>query len=380
MMIIKQMNAKSDQIITAPTRILSLDYLRGLMALSVMAYHYTVWGGAVLEADSILRKLGIYAVSVFYILSGLSLAIVYKGRLTSWRDAAGFWIRRLYRIAPLYWLTVTAALLLAYVKSILIGAVFDFDVKKVLLNYTLSFGFIAPDAYLTTGAWSIGNELVFYSIFPLVFLLVGTRLWLVGVVFLLSLFLGAYFAFDKFIPDATLTQQWITYINPANQFFLFWAGVLCGTFCTLKPAHHAATGYMHSIVLIALILIFWWYPIQGGDLGLVVGGNRVILSMLCIAFVWVVYGHPSTTLLPKVPFLAFLGEACYSIYLLHPLIGGVTEYAVSKYLGWSEWLAYCLAAMLTLVISYGTLRILERPMIERGSLLARKVVQWKSFT
>ncbi len=85
-------------------RVESLDYLRGLMAISVMLYHYGYYSGILLDSSSLLGKLGIYAVSIFYILSGLSLAIVYKNKITSTSDICNFWIKRICRIAPLFWL------------------------------------------------------------------------------------------------------------------------------------------------------------------------------------------------------------------------------------------------------------------------------------
>jgi peptidoglycan/LPS O-acetylase OafA/YrhL len=93
------------------SRIESLDYLRGTMALSVMMYHYVVWSGIDMKPDSLLSKLGIYAVSVFYVLSGLSLALAYKGRVASWRDVLRFFTKRIFRIAPLLWIMVTLAII-----------------------------------------------------------------------------------------------------------------------------------------------------------------------------------------------------------------------------------------------------------------------------
>lgn len=373
----KEKTSMPEHRVPASQRILSLDYLRGLMAMSVMIYHYTVWGGLELHADSLLRKLGIYAVSIFFILSGLSLAIVYKERLSGGLDVAAFWIRRLYRIAPLYWLTVTAALMLAYIKMKVTGAAFEWNTWQVVLNYTMTFGFFAPDAYLTTGAWSIGNELVFYSLFPLIFLLARSRPALIGLVFFLSLCIGFYFAFARFDTSVSLADQWSIYINPFNQFFLFWAGVVCGTFFEAKPADCAGVGggggAVHSLTLVFLLWLFWWYPLQGSDLGLVTGANRAVLSLLCVAFVWVCYVHPGAAHLPKIAFLAFLGEGCYSIYLLHPLVGGVTAFALTKLLGLPVWFAYCFAAALTLVVAWLTFRLVERPMIDRGARLARRV-------
>ncbi len=92
-------------------RINSLDYLRGLMAIGIMFYHFFVWTFGTYESDTFLEKIGLYGVSVFYVPN------------------------------------------------------------KILLNLSGLFGFVAFDKYIPTGAWSIGNELVFYAFFPIVLIL-----------------------------------------------------------------------------------------------------------------------------------------------------------------------------------------------------------------
>ena len=54
---------------TGSDRIESLDYLRGIMALSVMIYRLTSWNLYHPDASTLLGRLGIYAVSIFFILS-----------------------------------------------------------------------------------------------------------------------------------------------------------------------------------------------------------------------------------------------------------------------------------------------------------------------
>jgi len=47
------------------THIESLDYLRGVMALSVMIYHLKSWNLYHPDASTLLGRLGIYAVAIF---------------------------------------------------------------------------------------------------------------------------------------------------------------------------------------------------------------------------------------------------------------------------------------------------------------------------
>ncbi|WP_367892016.1 acyltransferase family protein, partial [Rodentibacter pneumotropicus] len=56
-------------------RISSLDYLRGLCSFSIMIYHYMLWTGYKVDANDFISRMGIYGVSIFYILSGLTLYI-----------------------------------------------------------------------------------------------------------------------------------------------------------------------------------------------------------------------------------------------------------------------------------------------------------------
>ena len=52
------------------TRIEALDWLRGLMALSIMIYHLTYWHIHEIQSENVLGKLGIYGVSIFLYFLG----------------------------------------------------------------------------------------------------------------------------------------------------------------------------------------------------------------------------------------------------------------------------------------------------------------------
>ncbi len=103
---------------TSVQRIDSLDYLRGIMAFGVMIYHYQEWSGLHLEESfSFVGVLGIYAVSTFYILSGLSLMIVYQYRLNNPTDIIDYFVRRIFRIFPLMWLAISLKLFFIWFSS-----------------------------------------------------------------------------------------------------------------------------------------------------------------------------------------------------------------------------------------------------------------------
>jgi exopolysaccharide production protein ExoZ len=347
-------------------RVKSLDYLRGIMAISVMIYHYSVWSGFELSIDSLLSKLGLYAVSVFYILSGLSLSIVYHGRIASVSDMGDFLIKRIFRIAPLFWISVSASLLLGFLKENLKEGVFEIDVYRVFLNYSLLFGFLSPSAYLSTGAWSIGNEMVFYVIFPILFFLGSKKLWLFPCAVVFSLILGIIFSTLVLDDSRSLVSQWGIYINPFNNLFLFMGGVAIGRYA--KPAVYA----FPIIVVIATMafVLFWLYPVYGDRVQLVINFGRIILSVACISIVWAVYVSDVRLNGFIDRLLSFFGEGCYSIYLLHPLVAVPVIFFTSR-MGIAVMWSYLLAAITTLGVSWITFKYVEKPMMRIGASFVR---------
>ena len=89
-------------------RLYNLDYLRGLAAFGIMIYHYLSWTLGKFTADTFMGRLGIYGVSIFYILSGLTLFCVYNDKMTlSKKDVATFFKKRVFSIFPLLWIFQT---------------------------------------------------------------------------------------------------------------------------------------------------------------------------------------------------------------------------------------------------------------------------------
>src|SRR6187549_3632015 len=137
-------------------RLYNLDYLRGLAAFGIMIFHYLSWtlGDPVSDTCGFMGRIGIYGVSIFYVLSGLTLYYVYFDKMApSKADVIDFIRKRFFRIFPLLWLATIGAIIITGP----IPAAWDF-----FLNITGLFGLLKWDGYIAPGAWSIGNELVFY--------------------------------------------------------------------------------------------------------------------------------------------------------------------------------------------------------------------------
>jgi peptidoglycan/LPS O-acetylase OafA/YrhL len=286
-----------------------LDYLRGLMALAVLVFHYDKWLTGAWDAATLQGKLGVYAVSIFFVLSGLALTLVYKGRITSspqsWRY---FYKKRFLRIFPLLWLATTVTLLLDEVAR---------PTSVILLNFSGLFGFVNPAGDIATGAWSIGCELVFYTFFPF-FLLLSKRSAPGFLVLLaITLLAAGCWAFG-IIPSAS-TQEiwWKPYTMVANHAFFFTGGMALGLYRSYLEKM-PLNGW--RLILIISILAFIFLPVGSDPVVLVQGEARIWLSLcsllICAAVFQIRLGGQGIIH----QFMIWLGAISYSLYLLHPIV------------------------------------------------------------
>ncbi|MCS6824754.1 MAG: acyltransferase [Cytophagaceae bacterium] len=339
-------------------RLYNLDYLRGLAAFGIMIYHYLTWTMGKFSADTFMGRLGIYGVSVFYVLSGLTLYYVYYDKMKpSKNDIVSFLKKRAFRIFPLLWLVTIVSILLSRTIP---------DYTNLFLNLSGLFGFFRWDKYFATGAWSIGNELVFYVFFPF-FILFSKRLKSLMILLTLVLFgFYLYFAFVKLNPKFTLSEQWKNYVNPLNQVFLFLGGFLIGFLFQNAKIKNSAIAFL----LFFAFALFIFYPVTGDTINIVTGKNRLIFTsicfLICICFYRLTFKFPQFIHKP----LTLLGEASYSVYLLHPIVWALTNNTsklFSKYIFYIPLsLRLILSVLSTLIFSYYVYQYFEKYFMKLG--------------
>ena len=340
------------------TRLYNMDYLRGLATFGIMISHYLNWTFGKFSADTLTYRFGICIVSVFYILSGLTLYYVYYDKMIpSKDDILAYYRKRVFRIFPLLWIVTIIALVLSKQMP---------DFYNLFLNLSGLFGFIKWDTYFSSGVWAIGNELVFYTLFPFFILFTKSHKSLMIFLVLISFCLYLYFSFILLKQELTLSDQWRNFVNPLNHIFLFLGGFLIGLFLfntTIKNS------IIITILTIGLSLIIF-YPVKGDAIYLVTGVNRLIFTacsfLICISFYKMTFTLPKFIHKP----LTLLGEASYSVYLLHPIVYSVTGITLafsSKHLFHSsEPVRIIISVISTLIISYFVFQYFEKFFINLG--------------
>ncbi len=353
--------------IITDSRIASVDYLRGMMAISIMLYHYITWSGV--EYSQFMNVFSIYGVSIFYILSGLSLALAYDKQAASLQNLRCYIIKRIFRIFPLFSIAVTATIILKYVQYIILNKEFNASIYEIILNYSLVFGFVDTSLYLPIGGWSIGNEMVFYALFPVIMFFVVKRMnFALYFSYLMALFVYVYFAFFMFGETATSLEKWYKYINPFNQLFLFYSGVMIA----LLFSGIRVSRLIGSFFIVAIFSIFIFYPVGGEREDLTEGVARLLLTFLSISLVFLIYRTKLSIHKTLGNRLLFLGKVSYSVYLLHPLVGLPMAF-VFEYFGLGVPFSYLISIMVTLYISHLSYKYVEMPMINKGKLVANRV-------
>lgn len=299
-------------------RIKELDYLRGLAALGIVFYHYMKWLYIYGGAQTFVGRLSVYGVEIFYILSGITLIHVYAQVISANKNQlASYFSKRFFRIFPLFWLSTILAIIIA-LKHI--------SFINLFLNFTGLFSIFAWDSYIAPGTWSIGNELVFYLLFPFLVLLWHRKPIYFALVSVPLILIFHYFAFYVFDPNDTLHNQWSNYVNPLNHLFLFYVGM---SIPIIIKRSKKGSIQIFSILLIGCVLLFA-LPSGKDGIHLLYGLNRWLFSagavLICLGFYMMEMKLPDILHKP----LKLLGEISYGIYLLHPFVYQILCMAIRK--------------------------------------------------
>ncbi len=309
-------------------RVDCLDGLRGLAALWVLVGHahlLTRFSVPVIGDPDL-------GVDLFIMLSGFLMVFHYQRRRDRepWEANSTwitFWVRRYFRIAPLYYVLLVAALTLGpliYNARMVIDGFngvtpqlaeryLDSSLANYLAHLTFLFGLSPHFAYRTAlPDWSIGLEMQFYAALPFVMILVGRIGWLKGLVGAAVVGIAIAYGLGKIgihFPMPTFL---------AYKMHIFAAGMLlAGALRTDR-----ARAYQFAAISVVLVLA----PI-GGEHDLKHEIVRVVLVLIFFAFI---HTHRLPEPMARIfrpigswlgnGFFHSLGELSFGAYLIHLMV------------------------------------------------------------
>ena len=310
----------------SPRNLGSLDALRGVAILLVLASHFYPGGFPYLEAMRL--PCAICGVILFFFLSGFlmdrNLAVDFR--------IFPYVVRRSFRILPLYWLSL--------IFVFLIGT--NWTAGDFLSNATFTTPITGSERMLGV-YWTLYIEVLFYVFIPFL-----SRL---GEPAIRSAPYAAILIFG-FV--------WLMRgsINAALFYLLFcFAGMQFGSWYRGQLSTTAL-----SISMITVAVSSSVFPIVSVYLGL-----APLACALAMAF--------ALKLEWRFKPLEFLGHVSYSLYLLHAIIG-YPIVAWCLLAGASPWLAASAGVAASFAASVVTFHLVERPAIKLGKFI---IAQYRSI-
>jgi peptidoglycan/LPS O-acetylase OafA/YrhL len=355
----------------APSRRLAgLDGVRGLAALFVVVNHVFLRAFPGYPADTApfwagWFIYGRFAVVVFIVLSGFSLALAPVRR--GWRldGLSRFARRRALRILPAYWAALVFSLAVAWLIVPPPGEALP-DLRSVLVNGLLVQNLVSAPTP-NRAFWSMAVEAQLYIVFPLLLLLV--RRWgafaMLGTV---TLIVAAVGVFGPHIPrvDTFVIQ------SAPDLAALFAIGILAAGIVGASRARRSWPWHWLALAaaLPVLAAILWrgsvWTldNLFWVDLAL---GPAIACLLAALAT-----GHPARLLrfLDTRP-IRNLGLSSYSLYLTHgPIVVLVYDEVVSKRFAHGSTaflLTFVLAVPLTIAFARVFAALFEHPFLGQRS-------------
>lgn len=364
-----------------PRRLDFLDALRGLAAVYVIAYHLIYIPSPNLAVPAWARLWAVNGgtgVTLFFVISAFSLFYTTPARFKQHLPWVSYAMHRLFRIAPLFYLWIVLTIVRDH---------FVFHAAHPWWEIAASAGFVfnfipTHQEGFVWASWTIGVEMLFYVVFPFIYVRVknvtGAIALAIGLM-LAWMFIQVVVDYLKFSPAASASMhQWFfprflpEFSMGAVAYFLLKDHVP-----RLSQDERIARP-LGLLLVLAATYLYVAIMQNVGQVGL--PDNRYAKAVCCLLLV---IGLSLRTLKPLVNRLTvFLGKISYSIYLAQPTAILLLEPVYKKIYtassgGMGVSIAFVGSFLLTLavVIPVATLSyyLIEKPGIKLGKCVYARI-------
>ena len=347
-------------------RFTELDALRGIAALLVVLFHFTMDK----PAYNAVFKLGTTGVDLFFILSGFVIFM----SLNKTSGVRQFLINRVSRLYPVYWAAVSFTFIVIIIRKVVItGGLYG--LKQLTIYYVANLTMFqswmrVPD--LDAQYWTLIIEMLFYISIAYIFRLGLIRYIIPIVLSAVAITLLLIYS----IPYIYLKK--VFFALPLLQFTpLFLAGI---TFYKIRFSDTPTLKYYFVIVLCLICQILLFNH---------TGRSRHYISqweygcMLGLYFaLFALFVNGKLTFIVN-PVTLFLGKISYALYLTHEYISiKVIIPVLTEKFHINFWLAAIGVALpVVILLAYALTFYIEKPYNGRlKAFLARKTLNEKSIS
>jgi peptidoglycan/LPS O-acetylase OafA/YrhL len=354
-----------------------LDALRGLAAVYVVVYHMLLLPQPHLSAPRWAEKFamaGGMGVTLFFIVSAFSLYYTMPLRLKEKNPTLSFYLHRFFRIAPLFYFLMVMTLIRDRVLFNATHSAFD-----IATSATFVFNLIPTkqEGFVWAG-WTIGVEMVFYAVFPLIYSRIRTISNAVAFAFVCLLFwmlLQLALQYMVIPPEWSASiLQWSTF----KHFPVFAMGIVVYQIFMALDSGKLHAGFYAGIgnaflwggIFGFMALLQGWLPNIFGDgyywQGIVFGCLFLGLALSP----WRLVVNTITGYLGKISYSIYLNHTT-AVFLLAPAYYWLYAHTPSLTLAFLASLGLTLAIVLP--FSALTYRFIEKPGIRLGKVVADKL-------
>lgn len=351
-------------------RLCFIDSFRGIAAMYVLVYHLALsppFKPPLPEALYGFIMLGRSGVMLFFVISAFSLCLTMPRHMRQEAPLTSFYISRIFRIAPLFFFMLAFSL---WRDWDVYGVIHD--IPTLILNTTFLYNFSPTHQFsIVWAGWTIGVEMIFYAIFPLIYRMFST----------MQLRIAGFFISSIIAVLAPILLPTAMGEVPVTRFMpVFFVGMI--TFSIYEKIN---SGNLSNRRYLGLTLIC------GGILGFAYLDSTPIerLPLLNDKTIWmgifyavIIIGVSlSNTLSSPKSIFTKLGEWSFSIYLIHAPVMFYLSPAYEWIYGFTELpngVLFFICLLITLVIvlplSWSAYNKIEIP----GIILGRKVFSYIS--
>jgi exopolysaccharide production protein ExoZ len=341
-----------------PETFVTIQYLRALAAIGIVVFHTMDMTAMRSHFPPAFGELG---VDVFFVVSGFVIVTV---TAQSGRGPLGFWLQRLIRVLPMYWVYTTIVLVaLALVPGLFFNAR-DFDWSYIIRSYLLipavnpTVGGITPVFSL---GWTLYLEMLFYFFFGLCLLLRGVALRVAA----LAVMIGVLVAINRLsLPfDPSAYPIFATWTSPQL------LEILAGACIALVASRLMILPLPVGAMLLGLGMILYWigrdpvhlFNIWTGAAAIAIVAGALVLERAARR-------HPIRA-------VVFLGDATFSVYLAHPFAQRIAYVGFVSATGGATAIPFGLACYFVIMVIAGLAGgILSYVLLERT--LQARAASW----
>ncbi|AEF84534.1 cellulose-binding, family II [Treponema primitia ZAS-2] len=339
------------------TRFDYVDVLRGIAVLGVIAVH-TGQHGNITVPDLIKPVInnGQMGVQLFYLTSAFTLFLSLKTRFSHEHfPIRNFFIRRYFRIAPMFYI----AIIVYYFGSNQPGI----TVWNILAHFTFLHGF--RPSWINTlvpGGWSVGVEMIFYALMPIIFYKVNninsaTKLLLISIILI-----PFYVLLSTIISVGDFGYYWYQFFP--NQLPLFCLGIIMYFIIIENKSLWEVS--KRTLLLLSLCILGLLFTGVGSH---VLFGIGFLLFSISLS-------HDKLKIFVN-PFFIYLGKISFSMYLVH--FGVLKILTKIKFIDYvnngiiNYIIRFVIVTLIAAIISSVSYNIIEKPFQKIGAKIIKKM-------